>query len=263
VKKLFSDYYRYRFFFTNLVKRALKLKYGRSFLGVLWSLVKPAAYILLYYFAFGKVLKVNEDYFFLFVSVGVIVWLFISSSILQSARELRNNLELMKKIYFPREMLIYATITTFLFEFVLTIMLLVAVAMGFGANLRLVDATTVMLAILTLTAFISWISLIVGQLCVFYHDIAHLTEVLINLFFWLNPIFYPLRLVPQEIFFVYQFNPVVYVIEAMRGVFIPGYSSEIDHLQVNLALQFMVHTVLLIAAILILKKSEPRIAEYV
>ena len=263
MKKLFVDYYRYRFFFSSLVKRALKLKYGRSLLGVLWSLVKPASYILLYYFAFGKVLKVNEDYFFLFVSVGVIVWLFISSSILQSARELRNNLELMKKIYFPREMLIYAIITTFLFEFVLTLLLLAGVAMAFGANIQLADTFKVMLAMLTLTAFICWTSLIVGQLCVFYHDIAHLTEVLINLFFWLNPIFYPLRLVPQEIYFVYQINPVVYVLEAMRGVFIPGYSSEIDHLQLNLALQFLVHTVFVIAAILILKKTEPRIAEYV
>ena len=125
---------QYRQVLFNLVARDLKVKYQRSILGFVWTLVYPAAMIGIYMVVFGLVLRSSLENFWAYLIAGLLPFQFISGAVTEGAAAIRSNANLVRKIYFPAEILVIATVTAKLVEFLLQ-MLIGIVLVIFAFNL--------------------------------------------------------------------------------------------------------------------------------
>jgi lipopolysaccharide transport system permease protein len=187
----------YRALVRNLVAKDLKVKYRQSFLGFLWSLLHPAFMLIVYTFAFKVVLKVQRENYVYFLVAGLLPWTFFSGALIASTQAITGNAALIRRIYFPRELLPIASV---LFNFTQLLLALVVFipAILFGSGLRpsWAMALTVPLLLLHLI-FTVGLAFALSSVTVHFRDVSHLIEVFLPLLFWLTPILYPIEMVPD------------------------------------------------------------------
>jgi len=221
IKELFL----YRDLLLYTVVREFKLKYGKSFLGILWALLKPAIMIALYYFVISsfRIINMDTEHLFVFISVGVLVWSTFTSSINQTARALRGNKKLLSKVYFPKEIPLIATVFRLLFEyflgfFVLQIILITYLDMYIGIGTVIYSGILLLFLCVGFGFFLSVIT-------VYFEDILNILELILKLGFWCTPVIWKLRRIPEEYHWIAEYNPVALIMETIRLSFIPGYET--------------------------------------
>lgn len=182
----------------NLVRKELKVKYTASVLGAVWSLLNPVVFLAV--FTFVTIVLGNDipDYPVYLLS-GLLAWNLFSASLGQGARAVIDNGNLVKKVYFPREILPLSVIGVGLVDFLLqsAVLLLFMLVIGYDfhlAALALYPLSFVTLLVFTL-AMVFWIS----ALNVRYRDIQHLVGLALLVWFWFTPIVYPGALVQREL----------------------------------------------------------------
>ncbi len=205
-----------------LTAREVKLRYQGTVLGFLWTLAKPLLLALVFSFALSYVLHVTVGGppYVLFLLTALFPWTWFQSSIQFSAGSFSNNAPLLKKVYFPRFVLPLSTVTSQLFHFVLSIPILVLflVVAGYYPGPAWLVGVPLLIAIQFL--MLAGTVLVVASLNVFLRDLEHLVEVLLNLWFYLTPILYPLSRVPEKVKPMLLVNPMSSLIEAWRDLFL-------------------------------------------
>ena len=116
---LFKNLYNYREFLKTSIKKEFRGKYKKSFLGVLWSFLNPLCQLLIYAIVFPLILKNNVDNYVVFLIVALMPWTFFNSTIVQSAACIVSSAGIVKKVYFPREILPISTATSNLINFLI------------------------------------------------------------------------------------------------------------------------------------------------
>jgi ABC-2 type transport system permease protein len=187
------EIWQFRELLTNLVRKELKVKYKDSFLGFLWSLARPLFLLAVYWIIFGKFLKAGIPDFAFYLFSGLVAWDLFGSTLGAATVSITGNGGLLKKIYFPREILPLATIGAGLVHFVLQLVVLFGFLIAFrydffGANLLLLP-----LAIVSLVIFMTSVCLFLSAANVYLRDIQHLLEVFLLFWFWMTPIVYPIN----------------------------------------------------------------------
>ncbi|MBN1355613.1 ABC transporter permease [bacterium] len=211
---------------TNLTVRNLKIKYKGSFLGFLWSLITPLLQMLIYTVVFSVIIRVQVDWpFAVFLLTAQLPWIFFSSSLTMGAGSVIEHANLVKKVYFPREMLPFATVLSNLIGFGITLLILAVFLIGY----RIPITRYIILlppAIFFLFLFTLGLTLITGCLAVFFRDIFHILEVVLLFWFWSVPVVYPLSLLKdlpesyQWFARIYKLNPMVEILELFRHAFL-------------------------------------------
>jgi homopolymeric O-antigen transport system permease protein len=191
--------FRYHALVRNLVAKDIKVKYRESFLGLLWSLLHPALMLLVYTFAFKMVLRVQRENYVFFIVAGLLPWTFFSGALTASTQAIVGNASLIRRIYFPRELLPIASV---LFNFT-QLLLAFAVfipAILFVSGLHPSWAMTLTAPLLLLhLVFTIGLAFALSSITVHFRDVAHLTEVFLPLLFWTTPILYPIEMVPESL----------------------------------------------------------------
>jgi ABC-2 type transport system permease protein len=188
------ELYGYREILLNLVRKELKVKYTASVLGAVWSLLNPVVFLIVFTFVV-IVMGSNIPYFPVFLLSGLLAWNMFSVSLAQGARAVLDNANLVKKVYFPRELLPMAAIGVSLVDFVLqsavllVFMLATRYPFHFGALVLYPLAFATLLVFTTATTF--WVS----ALNVRYRDVQHLVNLGLLVWFWFSPIVYSAYLV--------------------------------------------------------------------
>jgi ABC-2 type transport system permease protein len=243
---------RWRELFANLVQRELKGKYKRTVLGQLWSLANPIALMLVYTFVFKYVFRITPepgdpsglDAFPLWLLCGLLPWLFFAKTVQQGMSSLVENAPLIRKVYFPRSLLVIsmsaALSVTWLTEMgVLLIALLIA-----GAWMAVVYSPIALLFMVLLLVFSAGIALLAAIANAYFRDTEHLVAVVLQLGMYLTPIIYPLTLVLDlsnqvgpivgsvTIYDVYALNPLVHFVESFRDLL---YDNRLPSLAATLA----------------------------
>ncbi len=206
---------RYRDLLFGLVATELKVKYRGSLLGFLWSLLNPLAMIAIYTLAFQYILKVGIEHFSIFLIAGLLPWTFFAGSAMASTTSVMSNAGLVKKVYFPREIIPAAVV---LFNLIQT---LLALAVFLPSLLVLrgdVPWTLVFYpAILALfVLFVTGVALGLSALTVTFRDLRHLTEVVLAMLFWITPIVYSITMVPQQLHVIFTLNPMTPFVSAFQ-----------------------------------------------
>jgi ABC-type polysaccharide/polyol phosphate export permease len=223
IKEIFA----YRSLLYRLVLKEFKVRYKHPFLGIVWALVIPLCMILIFIVVFSYFLKVpHQGYpFFIFLASAVFPWNFLNLSITTSTMSFLDNSELVKKVYFPREIIPISIVTVNLILFVLTIFLMLIFV--FFSGLKINSGILFLpLVVFMQTAFICGICLIVSSLQAKYRDIKYIVEALLIFWFYLSPVFYSLNTVASisdNVLAVYMLNPLTQLITFYRIALINGY----------------------------------------
>ena len=257
----------------SLTRRELRGKFKRSLLGWSWSLVNPLATMVIFTVVFGVFLRVTTpagspsglSNFALFLLCGLLPWNFLANGSNGSMGALVNNSNLIKKVYFPREVLVGAIIASsgvaFLIEMaVLTVALLVV---GNFVLPWLIPALG--LAVIQ-AVFVTGIGLMLSVVNVYFRDLQHLVGIGLQFWFYSTPIVYPLEVVPQRaellgvdvpVRMLYELNPMVRFVEAYRDCL---YHLRFPPLADTIYL-IAVSVVVLSLGLFVFRRLEPKLAE--
>ena len=205
-----AELFRYRYLLFNLVRRDLKVKYRYSILGILWSLLSPLMMMLVFSLIFAKLLPRGDvrDYAIFFL-VALLPWQFFTGSMLSGTSSVTGSSSLVKKVYFPRELLPTSAIFANLVNFIIALGVLVIFLYIAGIGLT-IHAGWVPAILFTQIVFTLGLVFILSSLNVFYRDIVMILDVVLLAWFFLTPIIYPLEWLGEsaEILGI-TFNPAV------------------------------------------------------
>ena len=224
----FRELINYRFLLQNLVVRDLKVRYKNSILGVVWSLLNPLLLMIVFSLVFTVALGNNDiRQYSVFILVGLIPWNFFSSAVQTGTVSIIANATLVKKIYFPRELLTTSAVMVQLVNFGFSLIILVFFLYFSGIGLT-VHALWVPLLLITQILFILGLALMLSAINVFYRDVMMILDFVLLALFFLTPIVYPLdnfgasvtmlglTFDPAQV--MRWFNPMASIIDGYRTV---------------------------------------------
>lgn len=219
---LFSDLQelvRYRELLLSWVQRNIKVRYKQSLLGVLWAIIQPLSATVIFAVIFSRFVRVPTDGipYPIFYYSALLPWTFSATSITFGTSCLVNNMGLVTKIYFPREILpisaVMASFVDFLIAAVIFIGMMVFYRVPMGLNWMWLPILLIVQIALTLG-----IVLFASALNVFYRDIRFVVPLGMQLWMYLTPIIYPLSLVPERLRALYMLNPMATLIDSYRRI---------------------------------------------
>lgn len=241
-----------------LAVRDLKIKYNQSFFGILWAVLQPLLGLVVFTFFFVKVVKIDtEKPYPLFVLPGIIAWYFFSGTVFNAGTALMVSQDLIKKIYFPRLLLVLAKIVALLPELLISLALLLLVMLYYGTvpGWRIVFLPVVILLnILTGLSIAVW----TNALTVRYRDLYHIIPLFVQYGIWLTPVFFPVTIIPAQYDMLVFANPVAGVIAGYRWIFSNDALPSVTYL-----IGLVPLSVLLISGLFYFKNVESKINEYV
>jgi ABC-type polysaccharide/polyol phosphate export permease len=217
--------------FLNLTLRELRGKYKRSALGWAWSLLNPLVTMATYSLVFSYFLRVDPEVgnpsglenFALFLMCGLLPFNFLSNSMSGGMSSLIGNSNLVKKVYFPREVLVAAIVTSWLVSFLIELGLL-SVALLIAGNMVLPWLPLVLLVVALQTMFVLGIALMMAVATVYYRDLEHLVGLALQVWLYSTPIIYPLAFVADKLpegswgWTIYNLNPLVRFVGVYRDL---------------------------------------------
>ena len=253
---VFKGLYDYRELLKTSVKKDIGGKYKHSFLGVLWSFVNPLLQIIVYAIVFPLIMRNNIEYYVVFMVCGLIPWNYFSTVINRASFTMIENGNIIKKVYFPREILPLSVVTSETVTFLISSIIIVAFTIGYGLGITI---NIVFYPILLVIQFILLlgISLFVSSITVYFRDLQHFIGVLLQLFFYATPIVYSIDAIPENFTWIFKFNPMTYIIEGYRDIF---YYQTMPNFKA-LGIVFLVSCLILFIGYKIFKKLEKGFAE--
>jgi|CXWL01.1.fsa_nt_gi ABC-type polysaccharide/polyol phosphate export permease len=250
--------HRYRDLILELVARDLKVRYRRSTLGFLWTMLQPLLMMLVLQVAFAAVFRLNVENYAVYVLAGVLFWNFFSQTIVTSMNSLKGNAQLLKKLPLPCAVFPVATVIAGVVNMVLALVPLFAILVVTGHPLNW-SLLFLPVAILIAALFTLGAGLLLSPLAVFFHDTVELINVVLALLMYLTPIMYPLSIIPERWRWLVRLNPVRSILEVFRDPIYYGKVPPLSHLTVALG----VAVAALAIGGYVFRKSADRIPFYV
>ncbi len=230
-----AEYADARELLGNLTQRELRGKYKRSALGWAWSLINPLALAGMFTFVFGVVFQSklaatgNSSLhgiaaFPLYLLCGLLPWNFVSNGINGSIGALVGNANLVKKVYFPREILIGANVLSWTVSLLIELAVLGVALLAVG-NIWLQFLPLIVLMVASLTVFVIGVGLLLAILNVYFRDVQHFVGIFLQLWFYATPIIYPITLLtshdraligPIHLLTLYKLNPMTDFVEVFH-----------------------------------------------
>jgi len=204
-----------------LVDRDMKLLYKRSALGIAWTLINPLLQLAVFSFVFRSVIPINIPQFSSFAFSGLLIWTWSQTALFQATGLITSNKALIRQPNFPTAILPVVTTMTGLIHFLLALPVLIIFLAIDGIQ---PSSVLFVLPLLMVIQFILTVGLAypLAALNVTFRDTQHTLGVLLQMLFYLTPIFYDLNSVPKEFQPFYQLNPLVPLIEAYRAILLKG-----------------------------------------
>lgn len=250
----------------ELVITDFKLRYQGSFLGYLWSLLRPLALFIILYFVFVKFLRVGADvpHFPIYLLLGIVVWNYFSEVTNNGVSAIVGRGDLLRKLNFPKYVIVLAGSLSALINLGINLLVVLAFMVFTGADPQSSALLYAPLLIIELFVFALAMAFLLSALFVRFRDINYIWEVIMQGAFYATPILYPLNLVPAQYAYILMVNPVAQIIQDLREVLVTPATVTIGELYQNELMRLMpVGIVLLIAlvAVYYFKKRSPYFAE--
>lgn len=214
--------WQYRELIRNLVVRDVKVKYQRSALGLVWTLLNPMLMVAVLVSVFSYVIRIQLPNYWAFLISGFFVWNFIQLSLYHATTILRDHATLGRSVPFPSEVLILTASISKLVEYLVEITLVILVLLVFHHHS--IPPSLVLLPLLVIMQLLMAVGLMapVAVIAVMFYDVQHALPIVITSLFYLSPVFYPASMIPEPAQILYHLNPVVGLLRLFHIVLYDG-----------------------------------------
>ena len=238
--RILTEWWRFRTLLFALASRQLRARYRGSVLGFVWSFLNPLCLIAVYSLVFKYYIRFNDvEHYTLFMFAGLLPWIWFSSSLLEATSSISGGGSLVTKAMFPPHVLPAVVILTNLVNFLLSIPLLLGfmwiAGVGFTKLLLFVP-----LIIIVQLFFVTGLGLALAAINVHYRDVQHILGNLMTLWFFLCPIIYPIKNIPEAMRFTVLLNPVALFTESYHLAFLGEGAFEPWHICFLVAVSVLV-----------------------
>lgn len=217
MKTFLEEFGKYKSLFAELVRKGIKLKYRRSYLGVIWSMAEPLLTMIVLTLVFGTLLGHDGKEFPVYILAGRLIYTLFSQSTTNALKSIRTNQGLIKKVYVPKYLYPLSGITFNYLLFLISLIVLFAVSM----SLKVYPTVYILLAIVPLFVLFLLsvgVGLILATAGVFFRDIEYLWNVLLMLIMYTCAIFYyPDAILTSRISWILKYNPLFCIISNFRS----------------------------------------------
>lgn len=222
----------------ELLVRDMKLRYKRSTLGILWTLVNPLTQLLVYTFVFKVLFRIETPNYMAYIFIGITSWNWFQSAILESTMAILANRDLIRQPAFPSALLPNVTVGSHLIHFLLTLPILFGLVLYSGVDL---NAAVLLLPVVIVVQYFLTVAFGLLAACVHvrFRDTQYLLGVALMLGFFLTPVLYELSIVPEQYRVFYQLNPMTHIIDAYRAILIRGEAPHVAGLTAVLAISLV------------------------
>lgn len=214
---------RYRFLMKQLVTRDFKVKYKASVFGFLWSFLNPLLMMAVYSFVFSTIFRSNVENFPVYLLSGIVLFNFFSDATNLGLLSITGNAALITKVYIPKYIFPVSKALSTAVNLIISLVPLLLVMLVTGVKitkaLLLLPFVVGFLVMLT-----TGVSLILSAMTVFFRDTQFLWGILITIFNFVTPIFYPESIIPAAFRTVYHLNPLYQILFFMRSITLHGVS---------------------------------------
>lgn len=212
-KKDISKYFGYS---VISAKAQLKSEVANSYLNWIWWILDPLCFMLIYTFIFGYVFSAREQYFPVFIFIGLSMWDFFNRTISQSVKIVKNNKAVVSKVYLPKFILIFTKMWVNGFKMMISFAIVIAMMIFFrvpvSANVLYFVPILIILGFFTFGC-----SCFLLHYGVYVEDLSNVIKIALRFMFYLTGIFYNVeKRVPEYGSLLNQFNPVAFLISSMR-----------------------------------------------
>jgi len=207
----------------KLTLREIKARYKQSFLGFFWIVLNPFFQMVIMSFVFSKILKMSDlgVPYPLFIYAGLLPWLFMVNSLQSAMNVFIFDSSLIKKIYFPREILVLSTLLAKTFDFFLSFLIFILMMIVFKVPFTFFMLFFFLIFLIEFL-FVYSLALILSSFNLYYRDVQYLFNLVITLWFYLTPVVYAVEFFPEKYRIVFQLNPMAVFINAYRQVLLGG-----------------------------------------
>lgn len=233
MENVFKNLYNYRELLKTSVKKEVRSKYKNSFLGVLWSFLNPLLQIMVYAVIFSLILSNQQPHYAIFLCCGLIPWTFFASAINKAAFIFIENGNIIKKVYFPREIIPISVVTGETVNFLISTIIIIGFVIfgGIGISKYIVFYPLILLAQYLI---IMAISFVISSVCVYLRDLQHFIGIALQLLFYAAPVVYAPSSIPENYQWILKYNPMTYIINAYRDIFYNQTMIDLKHILIVL-----------------------------
>lgn len=253
---VFKNIYNYRELLKTNVKKEIRGKYKNSILGVMWSFLNPLLQLVVYSVIFGALLAGGDKTYTIYICVALIPWTYFTGAITQSSFTIIGNGNIIKKVFFPREILPISVVTSGAVNFVISTIIILAflIFSGLGLTPYILLYPFVLLVQYLL---ILGISFILSSVTVYFRDLEHIVGIVLLAAFYGTPIVYKLEQLPQNLQTLMKLNPMTHIINGYRDIFYYQQMPDMKSLFILLAIS----TILTVVGYMIFQKLQKGFAE--
>ncbi|MGU3471613.1 ABC transporter permease [Paenibacillus sp. D51F] len=213
-----TEFFRYRQMLTSLVLSDLRTRYRGSLLGFLWTFINPLLMLGVYTLIFSTVMRIDLENYAIHLFIGLLPWIYFQSSLVNSSSVIIRNANLIKKIYFPREVLPLSVVFGGMINYLLGCFILIPSIYFSGIHL----SSTILyfpLILLIQTILIAAFCVLFSAITVYLRDVEHILGIFTMAWLYFTPVLYPTSNIPEKYLLYFNLNPMKPIIEAYQAIF--------------------------------------------
>ena len=253
---MFKELYEYRQLLKSNISKEVRGKYKGSFLGILWSFVNPLLMTLVYAIVFPFLLKSSQPHYTTFIVIAIITWTWFTYTIMSGTNTFLVNAGIIKKVYFPREILPISIVTSGLINYLISCIIIGIFLLfsGIGFSIYILYLPLIVLIQYILQLGIIFIT---SSIDVYIRDAEYIINFIVQMVFYATPVLYSIDMFPEKFRWILRLNPLATIIESYRNIFY--YKTNPDFKM--LGITFIVSFIILIVGYAIFEKLKKGFAE--
>ena len=210
--------WKFRDMIFELTHRELRGKYKGSVLGFLWTYVNPLLQILVYSFVFSQIFRSGIEKFHIYLIVSMFPFNFFTGGVIQGLGSIRYQGDLVKKVYFPRQILPIVSLTVNFINMLISFAIIYSILLISGWGIALKQQIWLIPVMLIEYFFSLGLALLLSAVEVYFRDIEHIVSVLMMVWMYFTPMFYSIDIIPEKFLPVFYWNPMLYVISMYQQI---------------------------------------------
>jgi ABC-type polysaccharide/polyol phosphate export permease len=238
-----SQVWRYRELLRSMIIRNLKVKYQRSLLGFVWTLINPLLTVAILVLVFSHVVRIPLEHYWAFVLSGYFVWNCMLQTLNTGTYIFAEHSRLTRSVAFPSEILVFGAVGSRLLEFLAEIALIMVMLAAFH-HFRVPPSFALLPVLVVIQVLLAiGLALPIATLSVFYYDVQHALPIALTTLFYLSPVFYPVQMVPEAARPFYFLNPLAGLLTLYHQILYVGRMPSLSLLLGVMAAALLVYAI--------------------